>query len=276
MHVLLSVIAAGYGVAAALLLPRPLYRLAVPHGEPWRTECPAGHRLPAGWLGVGYCAPCASPAAASPHATASPPSDSANAAAPPDALPPVAATAASSYGPAPAPLAALSAVVCVLLTLTVGPRPELTVWLLLVPVLLLLAMVDLRARRLPDLLTLPAAVATAALLGLAALLPGSVGSWHTALLSGLALGGGYFVLFLIHPRGMGLGDVKLALTLGLVLGWYGWTVLFVGAFAGFLLGACYGTALILAGRAHRKTALPFGPFMMLGALAGVVLGALAA
>lgn len=260
MHVLFSVIAAGYGVAAALLLPRPVHRLAVPYGEPWRTRCPAGHRLPAGWLGPGRCAACAPPGRSHPPL-----------AAPPAPALPV----PGPYGPSPAPLVVIAAVVCVLLTLTVGPRPELAVWLLLVPVLLLLALVDLRAHRLPDLLTLPTAVTTAALLGLATLLPGSVGSWRTALLGGLALGGGYFVLFLIHPRGMGLGDVKLALTLGIVLGWYGWTVLLLGAFAGFVLGACYGTTLLLSGRADRKTAMPFGPFMILGALLGVVLAGLA-
>ncbi|MCK1795959.1 A24 family peptidase [Streptomyces sp. XM4193] len=242
MLVLLSVIAAGYGVAAGLLLPRPVHRLAVPADQPWRTTCPDGHPLPAGLLGAGSCARCGP---GRPH------------------------------GPSPAPIAAFSATVCVLLTVTVGPRPELTVWLLLVPVLLLLALVDVRVHRLPDLLTLPAAAGTAALLGLASLLPDAAGSWRSALLGGLALGGAYLLLFLIHPRGMGFGDVKLALTLGFTLGWYGWAVLFLGAFAGFLLGALYGAALIVAGRAHRRTPLPFGPFMLLGALAGVALGGLA-
>ena len=57
------------------------------------------------------------------------------------------------------------------------------------------------------------------------------------------------MLFLIHPNGMGFGDVKLALSLGVVLGWYGWTVLFVGAFAGFLLGSLYGLGLMALRRA---------------------------
>jgi leader peptidase (prepilin peptidase)/N-methyltransferase len=84
------------------------------------------------------------------------------------------------------------------------------------------------------------------------------------------------VLFLIHPGGMGFGDVKLALALGVVLGWYGWAVLFAGAFAGFLLGSLYGLGLVALRRASRKSTIPFGPFMIVGALAGVVLGALAA
>jgi leader peptidase (prepilin peptidase)/N-methyltransferase len=166
--------------------------------------------------------------------------------------------------------------VCAALAAATGPRPELAVWLLLTPLAVLLALVDRAVHRLPDQLTLPLAAAAAALLGLAALLPGDGGSWPTALLGGLVLGAAYFVLFLIHPNGMGFGDVKLALSLGVVLGWYGWAILFAGAFAGFLLGSLYGLGLMALRRASRKTAIPFGPFMIVGALAGVLLGALAA
>lgn len=84
------------------------------------------------------------------------------------------------------------------------------------------------------------------------------------------------MLFVINPNGMGFGDVKLALSLGVVLGWYGWLLLFVGAFAGFLFGSLYGLLLMALRRANRKSAIPFGPFMIAGALVGVALGALAA
>ncbi|WP_234356514.1 prepilin peptidase, partial [Streptomyces sp. NRRL F-2295] len=130
--------------------------------------------------------------------------------------------------------------------------------------------------RLPDPLTLPLAAAAVLLLGGAALLPGAAGSWTSGLLGGLALGGFYFLLFLINPNGMGFGDVKLALALGVALGWYGWAVLFVGGFAGFLFGAAYGLGLVLLRGAGRKTGIPFGPFMITGALAALLLGALAA
>ncbi len=90
----------------------------------------------------------------------------------------------------------------------------------------------------------------------------------------MALGGGYLLLFLINPNGMGFGDVKLAVTLGIALGWYGWPVLFAGTFAGFLLGAVYGVGLMILRRAGRRTAIPFGPFMIAGALAGLLLGGL--
>ncbi|MFF2188551.1 prepilin peptidase [Streptomyces sp. NPDC058155] len=169
----------------------------------------------------------------------------------------------------------ITALVCGALAAATGPRPELAVWLLLAPFAVLLALVDRNVHRLPDQLTLPLAAASAVLLGIAALLPNDGGSWPTALLGGLVLGACYFVLFLINPNGMGFGDVKLALSLGVVLGWYGWLVLFVGAFAGFLLGSLYGLGLILLRRANRKSAIPFGPFMIAGALLGVLLGALA-
>ncbi|TXS20830.1 prepilin peptidase [Streptomyces sp. ms191] len=75
---------------------------------------------------------------------------------------------------------------------------------------------------------------------------------------------------------MGFGDVKLALSLGAVLGWYGWGVLFAGTFAGFLSGAVYGLWLVVVRRGSRQSAIPFGPFMIGGALLGLLLGALSA
>ncbi|MFY0509392.1 prepilin peptidase [Streptomyces anulatus] len=185
--------------------------------------------------------------------------------------------------PAPGPVAyapgvlapLVTVVACVALAAATGARPELIGWLALTPVAVLLAVVDRRVHRLPDPLTLPLAAAVVLLLGAAALLPGHAGSWTSGLLGGLALGGFYFLLFLINPNGMGFGDVKLALALGVALGWYGWTVLFVGGFAGFLFGALYGLALVLLRRAGRRTGIPFGPFMLGGALTGLLLGALA-
>ena len=71
---------------------------------------------------------------------------------------------------------------------------------------------------------------------------------------------------------MGFGDVKLAGVLGLYLGWLGWGVLVVGGFLGFLLGAVVGGGLMLASKAGRKTQIPFGPFMISGALIAVFVG----
>jgi len=257
VYVTLIAIAALWGAAVGLLVPRAGFRLSVEPDEAWRDACPAGHRFtgPAhGWLGGARCASCAVGVMAAAPGGADEARD----------------------GRVPGLLASpVAALACAALAAATGPRPELAVWLLLAPVAVLLAMVDIRVHRLPDQLTLPLAAASVSLLGLAELLPAEAGSWRTALLGALALGGAYFVLFLINPSGMGFGDVKLALSLGAVLGWYGWEILFVGALAGFLLGAVYGLTMVLLRRAGRKTAIPFGPFMITGALAGLLLGAAA-
>ncbi|MFG2149352.1 prepilin peptidase [Streptomyces sp. NPDC048696] len=172
--------------------------------------------------------------------------------------------------------ATVTATTSAALAATTGPHPELAVWLLLIPPAVLLAAVDTRVKRLPDVLTVPLAAGAAALLGAAALVPDHAGSWRHALLGGLALGGAYFTLFLVNPGGLGFGDVKLAVGLGTVLGWYGWVTLFTGAFAGFLLGGGYGLALVVVRRAGRKDAIPFGPFMLGGAFLGLLIGSLAA
>jgi leader peptidase (prepilin peptidase)/N-methyltransferase len=82
----------------------------------------------------------------------------------------------------------------------------------------------------------------------------------------------YFVLCFAYPAGMGFGDVKLSGVLGLYTAWLGWGAWFVGVFTGFLLGAVFGLVLIAARRGGRKTAVPFGPFMLLGVLVAVVSG----
>ncbi|MFC4607836.1 prepilin peptidase [Streptomyces maoxianensis] len=267
MYATLIAVAALWGAAAGLLVPRAAYRLSVEPEEAWRESCPAGHAFtgPArGWLGFARCAGCAA---------AVPARKAAGSAATRDTEAP--APLLDTEAPAPLLVPLVTALSCAALAAATGPRPELAVWLLLTPFAVLLALVDRNVHRLPDQLTLPLAAAAAALLGLAGLLPGDAGSWPTALLGGLVLGAAYLVLFLIHPNGMGFGDVKLALSLGVVLGWYGWAVLFAGAFAGFLFGSVYGLGLIALRRAGRKTAIPFGPFMIAGALAGLLLGGLA-
>ncbi|NUK23695.1 prepilin peptidase [Streptomyces lunaelactis] len=242
METLLIITAAAlWGCGAGVLIPRPAYRLSVPTDAPWRSACPAGHPLTGignGWLGRARCA------------------------------------AGDSYGPSTLAIASVTAVVCALLAAAVGARPELVVWLLLAPAGVLLALVDFTAHRLPDVLTLPLAAVVLVLLGVAALLPDAGGSWTSALLGSLILGAGYFVLFVIS-KGFGFGDVKLALVLGAVLGWYGWAIVLIGTFAGYLLGALCGISLILVGRADRKARIPFGPFLLAGTFATVLLGSCA-
>ncbi|GAT71638.1 type 4 prepilin-like proteins leader peptide-processing enzyme [Microbacterium sp. HM58-2] len=94
-----------------------------------------------------------------------------------------------------------------------------------------------------------------------------------ALIGGASLFLFYFLVRAISPRGMGGGDVKLAGLAGTVLGWFGWGELLVGAFSAFLLGGVFGVVLIALGRAKRKTAIPFGPWILAGAWVGLVAGA---
>ncbi|MFE2277023.1 prepilin peptidase [Streptomyces sp. NPDC059454] len=277
LDVALIVAAALWGAAAGAVLPRAAYRFSVPPGEEWRTACPAGHPV-GGWLGRARCGPCADPSYGPgadlshgpgvdlSHGTGTGPSHG------PGADPSYGPGVGPSYGPGAAP-AAVTALVCAALAAATGTRPELGVWLLLAPVGVLLAVVDFRVQRLPDPLTLPFAGAALTLLGLAALTPEHAGEWTTALLGALALGAAYFVLFLVNPAGMGFGDVKLALGAGAVLGWYGWPTVMLGTLAGFVFGALYGGALVVARKAGRKTAIPFGPFLISGAFAGLLIGA---
>lgn len=135
-----------------------------------------------------------------------------------------------------------------------------------------LAAIDLDTHRLPDAIVLPSYVVLAALLGTAALLTGDVEAAARAAAGAGILFGGYLLLALISPRGMGMGDVKLAGVIGLVLGFSGWAALAVGTLAAFLLGGVVGIALIVAGRARRNTGIPFGPWMLGGAWVGILLG----
>lgn len=148
----------------------------------------------------------------------------------------------------------------------------LPAYLYLAAVGLALAMIDLDTLRLPDALTLPSYPVAFVLLGAAAVAQHDGGAALHALVGAVAMGAFYFVLVLVYPAGMGLGDVKLAPVLGAYLGWIGYGVLAVGAFLGFLYGGVVGVGAMLLGRAGRKSKLPFGPFMLLGALTAVLAG----
>ena len=133
-----------------------------------------------------------------------------------------------------------------------------------------LACTDLAVQRLPDPLTGAAYAGTAVLLLAAAAVGGPWSALVRALLGGLALAGFYLLLMVISPSGMSLGDVKLAASLGTLLAWFGWRLLLAGGFAGFLLGGVFAAALLVSRRAGRKQPIPFGPFMIAGAILAVV------
>jgi leader peptidase (prepilin peptidase) / N-methyltransferase len=138
---------------------------------------------------------------------------------------------------------------------------------------LLLAAVDLAVHRLPDRVTYPAT----ALVLLAVLADALVlGTWSQLGRALLAASAAFLIAALaavLSPEGLGFGDVKLLALIGLVLGWWGWSVLVLGVFVGLVLGALMSLGLVLLRRAGWRSAVPFGPPLLLGAAFALLLGA---
>jgi leader peptidase (prepilin peptidase) / N-methyltransferase len=142
----------------------------------------------------------------------------------------------------------------------------LPAYLYLVAAGLALAFIDLDHHRLPNAIVLPSYVVVAVLLTIGSAVSHDWWALARAAISAASLFGFFCAIAFAYPAGMGLGDVKLAGVLGGLLGYLSWSALVVGAFAGFLLGAVAGLLVVALGRGGRKTELPFGPFMIVGAL----------
>jgi len=167
--------------------------------------------------------------------------------------------------------AAASATVAALLAARTGLTWGLLPLLYLVPVGVALALVDWRTRLLPTRLIAPSYVVVVLLCLLAALVSGETADLVRAGWGWLVAGGIFLLLWLVHPRGMGYGDVRLSGVLGIALGQLGWGELLVGIWAGFLLGGVAG-GILAALRVVDRKGYPFGPFMLLGGVIGVVWG----
>lgn len=148
----------------------------------------------------------------------------------------------------------------------------LVAYLYLAAISIILTLIDLDVRRLPNTIVLPAYAVGVVLLGVAALLGGDLVPIARAAAGAGILFAVYFVAAVAYPGGMGFGDVKLAGVLGLFLGWVGWGALAVGAFSAFLLGGLFAVVMMVLKRAGRKSSIPFGPWMLLGAWVGIVFG----
>ena len=135
----------------------------------------------------------------------------------------------------------------------------------------LLSIIDIRTHTLPRRLVLPAYPVAGALLLAAALAGGTPLHALNAAGGALAMAGLYWLLWAAYPAGMGFGDVRLAGVLGLYLGYLGWQHVLLGAAAGFVAGGLWGVALIVSRRGTAKSAIPFGPAMLAGAVATMVL-----
>lgn len=166
-----------------------------------------------------------------------------------------------------------TAAVFAAVTALVGPTWALPAYLYLAAIAVALALIDVDVHRLPDAIVLPSYPVALLLLAVASAGEGTWGALGRALAGGAALFLLYAVLWFVRPGGMGLGDVKLAGVLGLYLGWWGWDALAVGGFLAFLIGGLVSVPLLLAGRAGRKSKVPFGPSMLAAALAALFVAA---
>jgi leader peptidase (prepilin peptidase)/N-methyltransferase len=229
------------GGAAGGLVPLPAYRLSVPWGKPPRTACercdaalPDGDR---GWLRWGgRCASCG-----------------------------------VRLGPRSGLVAAVGAVSGAALGWRLGLDVALVPFLALTAAGLLLGAIDLSCQRLPTAIIWPVTATGAALLAIAAQVDGRQPAMTRAILAALVLGGAYLLLALLPGANLGLGDVRLAAALGLHLGWLGWVEAVGGVvLLPFLLNAPVALALLVSGRASRRSTVPFGPAMLAGAVVGAV------
>jgi leader peptidase (prepilin peptidase) / N-methyltransferase len=153
------------------------------------------------------------------------------------------------------------------LVLGLQARPAtLLVMLALTLPLLVLAGVDHDVHRLPDRIQKPLAVVLPLVLLLPAAVEGDWGAWVRALAGGAVAFVVYLVLAIVGRGALGLGDVKLAFILGVACAWFSWTTLASGLVAGFFLASFWGAWLMLARGASRKTYIPLGPFLIVGAL----------
>jgi len=160
---------------------------------------------------------------------------------------------------------AMTGLLCALVVIAKGPDEDALLGLALVLLLIPITLIDLDHRIIPNRLTLLGAIVAPALVAYA-----DPDRLPEHLIAGVAAGGFFLLALLAYPRGMGMGDVKLAAVLGLFLGRAVGPALFVALVAGTLVGA----AVIArkGAREGRKTAVPFGPFLALGGVVALFAG----
>ena len=162
-------------------------------------------------------------------------------------------------------VAVLVPVLVVLVVLAWPKEPVAVVYAAATVVLVVLAAIDLDVLRLPDKLTIPLAVGVVVSLLVVALIADDIASWVRAVLAGVALGVFYLVLVLLRSgTGMGLGDAKLAPSLGMLLGFQSWSHVILGTVVSFVLAAVAALYLVLFTGARRDSHIAFGPYLLAG------------
>lgn len=165
----------------------------------------------------------------------------------------------------------LSAVAVVVAVVGVGAHWALPAYLVAALATGPLVVIDLREHRLPNAFTLPAYPVVALLLVLAGVVEGQTDDLVRALIAGVVVLLAFVLLHVINASGMGMGDVKLAGPLGMLLGWISWQAVMWGIFLGFATAALWSIGLLITKRATRSSHIAFGPFMLLGLWLAVLL-----
>jgi leader peptidase (prepilin peptidase)/N-methyltransferase len=141
---------------------------------------------------------------------------------------------------------------------------DIAIDLVFITTLAAITLTDLEQRIIPNKILLAAAIVCVAIAA-----PTDPGGLPERFIAAAAAGGILFLVVFAYPKGMGLGDVKLAATMGLFLG----RAVAPAIFAALLIGSVVGLALIARhGSAARKMAIPFGPFLALGGIIGILAG----
>jgi leader peptidase (prepilin peptidase)/N-methyltransferase len=149
------------------------------------------------------------------------------------------------------------------------------VWLVpLTPVAVALSVIDWHTRLLPRVIVLPATLAAIVLVVVVGLATGDREALVRALVAMVVARSFFWVLWFVRSAGMGFGDVRLAAPVGLVLGWSGWGALAIGLWASFVIFVVpvLVALVVKRDRSLLKRSVPFGPFMVVGALVGLVWG----
>ena len=137
-------------------------------------------------------------------------------------------------------------------------------WLAFLVIGARLAIIDIAEHRLPNRLVILLAAGSTALLAGASLASADPGRFMRALACGLLVFCTMFVLAVLVPSGLGMGDVKLGFVTGMFLGWIGWEWAYWGTFIGFAFGSLWALILVIRRRGSCSTAIAFGPCMLLG------------
>lgn len=138
--------------------------------------------------------------------------------------------------------------------------------------LLAITVTDLEHKRIPATIVWWSLAICVPLMVVAALSEGRPGAMGVAAAGAVAFSGALRIIHELNPKWMGFGDVRLALLLGLVLGFLGAKVLATGVMLSFIYGTVIGLLLIVGGKGEFGKAVPFGPYLALGAVTAMMLG----